>query len=128
MEDDRDRLIVILAGYSDEMQGFINSNPGLQSRFNKYIDFTDYTAGELLDIFKLYANKFEYQITPEALNVLSTLFTKAVDEKKRGFGNGRYVRNIFDKTIELQSTRLSGEGKLSVSTLMEILPEDIPDV
>ena len=82
----------------------------------------------MLDIFKLYANKFEYQITPEALNVLSALFIKAVDEKKRGFGNGRYVRNIFDKTIELQSTRLSGEGKLSVSTLMEILPEDIPNV
>lgn len=126
MEDDRDRLIVILAGYSDEMQGFINSNPGLRSRFNKYIDFPDYNANELLDIFKLYANKFEYQITPEALNILSTLFSKVVSEKKRGFGNGRYVRNIFDKTIELQSTRLSGLSNLSVNTLMEILPEDIP--
>lgn len=126
MEDNRDRLIVILAGYSNEMQDFINSNPGLHSRFNKYIDFPDYSPKELLDIFKLRAKKFEYTVTPEASDVLLLLFSKAVDEKKKGFGNGRYARNIFDKTIEQQSNRLSSLGNLTIDSLMKILPEDIP--
>lgn len=127
MEDNRDRLVVVLAGYSKEMQDFINSNPGLHSRFNRYIDFPDYTVEELLQIFKLRAKKFEYIITPETEETLLLLFKKAIESKADGFGNGRYVRNIFDKTIERQATRLSSQSNLSVDTLSKILPEDIPN-
>ena len=126
MEDNRDRLVVILAGYSKEMQDFINSNPGLRSRFNRYIAFKDYTALELLSIVKLRAEKFEYTLTQEAENTLYKLFERAISQKSYGFGNGRFARNIFDKTIENQSTRLSTQGNLSVNKLATILPEDIP--
>ena len=126
MEDNRGRLVVILAGYSKEMQDFINSNPGLRSRFNRYIDFSDYSAKELVEIFKLRARKFEYVITPEANEALYKLFSNAVAHKRQGFGNGRFARNIFDKTIELQSTRLAQQGMLTVDKLATILPEDIP--
>lgn len=126
MEDEKDRLVVILAGYSKEMQEVINSNPGLRSRFNRYIDFPDYSAQELLDVFKLSAKKFDYMLEPAAEEALLNLFSNAVAHKTQGFGNGRFARNIFDKTIELQSTRLSQQGMLTVSKLAMILPEDIP--
>ena len=128
MEDDKDRLVVILAGYSKEMQDVINSNPGLRSRFNRYIDFPDYNAGELLKIFKLHAKKFDYVLSPEAEKSLMELFVNAVANKAQGFGNGRFARNIFDKTIENQSTRLSQLGMPTVDDLSKILPEDIPSL
>ena len=128
MEDDKDRLVVILAGYSKEMQDVINSNPGLRSRFNRYIDFPDYNAGELLKIFKLHAKKFDYVLSPEAEKSLMELFANAVANKAQGFGNGRFARNIFDKTIENQSTRLSQLGMPTVDDLSKILPEDIPSL
>ena len=126
MEDNKDRLVVILAGYSKEMQDVINSNPGLRSRFNRYIDFPDYNADELLKIFKLHAKKFDYELSPDAEKKLSELFANAVANKAQGFGNGRFARNVFDKTIENQSTRLSQLGMPTVDDLSKILPEDIP--
>ena len=70
MEDDRDRLVVIIAGYQKEMKRFIDSNPGLQSRFNRYIDFPDYSDEELTDIFKMYMKKNQYELTHEAESIL----------------------------------------------------------
>ena len=66
MEDDRDRLIVIVAGYTDEMRDFINANPGLKSRFNRYLDFPDYSGPELAEMFRRRASKNQYSLTPEA--------------------------------------------------------------
>ena len=125
MEDDRDKLVVIIAGYTNEMKRFIDSNPGLQSRFNRYINFPDYTAGELVDIFKMYMKKNQYTISEDAEEMLSEKLTYAVDHKDRNFGNARYVRNIFEKAIQAQANRLSGKTGLSERELTEITREDL---
>ena len=125
MEDDRDRLVVILAGYTADMQRFIDSNPGLQSRFNRYIEFPDYTAEELYQIFCLNAKKYEYTLSEEASFVLQDALRRAVANKDKNFGNGRFVRNIFEKTIETQANRLSAEGHVSAESLSTIEAADI---
>ena len=127
MEDNRDRLVVILAGYPHEMRKFIDSNPGLQSRFNRYIHFADYDADELRQIFMLYAQKNEYALSPEAERKLMQVVTKAVCEKDSQFGNGRYVRNLFEKTIERQATRLAAAGSITDDMLATMEADDIPD-
>ncbi len=125
MEDDRERLIVILAGYGDEMKRFIDSNPGLQSRFNRYIHFPDYNAEELLQIFSRYAQKNDYEVTPEAQEKLKSLLEDTVKNKDKNFGNGRFVRNLFEKTLERQANRLSTIERPSLNQLKEIKPEDL---
>jgi SpoVK/Ycf46/Vps4 family AAA+-type ATPase len=129
MEDDRDRFIVILAGYTTEMQDFINSNPGLKSRFNRYIDFPDYSADELYQIFELNLKKFDYTIAQNAADHLKQYFSKTVEDKDRNcdknFGNARFVRNFFEKTIERQANRLAHETNLTTEKLSEICVEDI---
>ena len=127
MEDDRDRLIVILAGYSNEMQTFIDSNPGLQSRFNRYITFDDYNADELMEIFKRRAEDNEYKLTAEAETALKALLDKAIAEKDNNFGNGRFVRNLFEKAIERQAVRLAAETDLSEEKLCALEPQDLED-
>ena len=125
MEDYRDSLVVIIAGYPDEMKRFIDSNPGLQSRFNRYISFPDYTSGELYDIFCMYMRKNQYTLTDEASDYLKQALSNAVAHKDRNFGNARYVRNIFEKAIQQQANRLSGQTDLSTEQLTELTQEDI---
>ena len=125
MEDNRDRLVVILAGYSDEMKQFIDSNPGLQSRFNRYIHFPDYNADELFQIFEVNCQKHDYVMNDEAKAALKSLLEKAVSQKDQNFGNARFVRNLFEKTIERQANRLSKQGFYSKDTLTEIREEDL---
>ncbi len=125
MEDDRDRLVVILAGYTENMKQFIDSNPGLQSRFNRYIKFPDYTAEELFKIFESNANKFEYCITNEASDAVLTFFTEAIKKKDKNFGNGRVARNLFEKVIEHQANRLSSTPNISEKALATIEFDDI---
>ena len=125
MEDNRDRLVVILAGYSDEMKQFIDSNPGLQSRFNRYIHFPDYNADELFQIFEANCKKNDYVMTDEAKTALKSLLEKAVAEKDKNFGNARFVRNLFEKTLERQANRLSKQENLSKEMLTEITIEDL---
>lgn len=127
MEDNRDRLVVILAGYSNEMKQFIDSNPGLQSRFNRYIHFPDYNADELFQIFEVNCQKHDYVMTDGAKSTLKLLLEKAVAEKDQNFGNARFVRNLFEKTIERQANRLSKQGFYSKDTLTEITAEDLYD-
>lgn len=128
MEDNRDRLVVILAGYSKEMQDFINTNPGLQSRFNRYIDFPDYSAEELLQIFEKNVEKFDYKLEKEALVAMSEYFQHAVENKDANFGNARFVRNIFEKTLEKQANRLSTDPDLDTNELTLITLADLPIV
>lgn len=128
MEDNRDRLVVILAGYSKEMQDFINTNPGLQSRFNRYIDFPDYSATELLQIFEKNVEKFDYKLEKEALVAMSEYFQHAVENKDANFGNARFVRNIFEKTLEKQANRLSTDPELDTEELTLITLADLPIV
>jgi SpoVK/Ycf46/Vps4 family AAA+-type ATPase len=125
MEDDRDRLVVIVAGYTKEMEDFINSNPGLQSRFNRYIHFEDYTAEELLKIFLLNTDKHEYKLADDVKEFLLKKLEEVVANKPKDFGNARYVRNLFEKTVEAQANRLALEPKISKELLVEIKKEDI---
>lgn len=126
MEDDRDRLVVILAGYSKEMQDFINTNPGLQSRFNRYIEFPDYSAEELLQIFEKNVARFDYKLEKDACMAMAKYFQNAVENKDANFGNARFVRNIFEKTLEKQANRLSTDPDLDTEELTLITKEDLP--
>ena len=125
MEDYRDRLVVIIAGYKNEMQRFIDSNPGLQSRFNRYIDFPDYTGKELAEIFKMYMKKNQYTLSPDAQTYLKERFDYAVAHKDRNFGNARFARNVFEKSIQMQANRLEGQRNLSKSQLTELTVDDL---
>lgn len=125
MEDDRDKLVVIVAGYTDEMKQFINTNPGLQSRFNRYINFPDYTPDELYKIFRMYLNKNEYTITKEAASYVQQRLDYVVAHKDRNFGNARYVRNVFEKAIQCQANRISAGRNLSEDQLTEITLADV---
>ena len=125
MEDDRDRLIVILAGYSKEMEDFINSNPGLRSRFNRYILFPDYSPSELFDIFQLNATKNEYAISEEANQYLKKKLDIVVQNKQKDFGNARYIRNYFELAIEHQANRLASELNLTPEKLCELTIDDV---
>lgn len=125
MEDDRERLIVILAGYSKEMEEFINSNSGLQSRFNRYIDFPDYTTKELLQIFDYMSKKNDYHLSPEASSKIVSVISDAVNHKDEKFGNARFVRNLFEKIITQQANRISIESKITNKMLATIEEIDI---
>lgn len=125
MEDDRNRLIVILAGYKDEMNRFLDSNPGLHSRFNRIIEFPDYSADELFQIFEVNCRKFDYTMSDAFSKKLKDVLYKAVLNKEKGFGNARFVRNLFEKTIENQANRLSKVGDLTKETLSRIEAEDL---
>ena len=125
MEDDRERLIVILAGYSEDMEEFINSNPGLRSRFNRYIKFPDYTSAELFDIFQLNASKNEYIINEEANQYLKKRLDIVVQNKQKDFGNARYIRNYFELAIEHQANRLAADLNLTPEKLCELTLEDV---
>ena len=127
MEDYRDSLVVIIAGYKDEMQRFIDSNPGLQSRFNRYIDFPDYTGVELTDIFKMYMKKNQYTLSSDAETYLRERFDYAVAHKDRNFGNARYARNVFEKSIQQQANRLEGKTNLSKEELTELTVADLQE-
>ncbi|MBN1522988.1 MAG: AAA family ATPase [Spirochaetales bacterium] len=127
MEDNRDRLVVIVAGYPDEMKDFIESNPGLKSRFSRYFYFKDYKPEELIKIFEIFCKNAAYKITKTAksklLELLKTLYLK----KDRMFGNGRLVRNIFEKVIENQANRLVKISALTDEVLSTFQTADIPD-
>lgn len=126
MEDERNRLVVILAGYSSEMKGFIDSNPGLQSRFNRYIHFSDYSADELKQIFLLNAKKNQYTLNEDASNVIEEIMISAIEHKDKNFGNARFVRNLFEKTIQNQAMRLSCQPNITTEELSELKAEDLP--
>lgn len=126
MEDHRDELIVIVAGYTELMHEFIDSNPGLQSRFNKYFEFPDYTGEELLAIFRRFCSKNGYKLDASAENQLLGTFDLLYEERDDHFGNARAARNIFEKAIHAQADRLAAlEGELSDSELELINAEDI---
>jgi stage V sporulation protein K len=127
MEDHKDRLVVIVAGYSEEMSRFINANPGLQSRFNRYFNFQDYTPDELLVIFRKICEKSHFNLPDQSRDALLKKLMYLYDDRDDRFGNGRLVRNIFDKTVERQANRLSKLPKVSKEMLTLIAPEDIPE-
>ena len=108
MEDDRDRLVVIIAGYPKEMQRFIDSNPGLKSRFNRYINFPDYTAEELYRIYLMYAKKNEYTLNQEAGVYLRERLEDVVEHKTRNFGISRMKSPKDNDLTEIKKEDLEG--------------------
>lgn len=125
MEDDRDRLVVILAGYTNEIKEFIDSNPGLQSRFNRYIKFEDYTAEELVEIFRCNLKKARYRIKRDAFEWMQQYIKRKVVTKDENFGNARFIRNIFEKVVQNQADRLARQSNISNDELTIITIDDV---
>ena len=125
MEDQRGDLVVIVAGYTNEMDTFLNSNPGLKSRFNKFIHFVDYTPEELLDIFLLMSNKNGYKLSDDANSELKKLITVIYDNKTENFANARIIRNMFESVIQIQANRVIEIKSPSKDELQDITVEDI---
>ncbi len=121
MEDHRDRLVVIVAGYPKLMHQFLDSNPGLRSRFSREIEFPDYSSDELVSITGSMASAAEYRLDDGVVDALLVIYDKA--HRADGFGNGRYARNLFEQAINRQALRLAvgdvgelGEDELSTLT------------
>lgn len=129
MENNREKLVVIAAGYSNEMDSFITSNPGLKSRFKTIIDFPDYNAGELFDIYQSLCKEHDYSLAPPAKVKVQDWLSKTYDARDKNFGNGRTVRNFFESCVELQSMRLSSLAAEDITNedLSRFEVSDIPD-
>ena len=127
MEDHRDDLVVIVAGYTGPMEKFIHSNPGLESRFNRYFFFPDYDGNQLTEIFRIQCKKNSYTLTPEADEAALKMFTRLYEERDENFGNGRDVRNCFEDMVVRQSNRVAALESPSKEDLMTVKPEDLVD-
>ena len=127
MEDHRDDLIVIVAGYTDLMEKFIHANPGLESRFNKYFYFEDYTAPQLLEIFRSMCTRGGYTLSAEGEGAARKLLDQLYEDRDENFGNARDVRNLFEKAVTRQSDRVALLGSPTREQLMELLPQDIDE-
>ena len=125
MEDHRDDLIVIAAGYSGLMEKFIHSNPGLESRFNKYFYFEDYTGPQLMEIFQSMCHKNGYVLSPEAAQWAEQDFLSLYEGRDENFGNARDVRNLFEKAVSRQSDRVAQLESPTREQLMELRVEDL---
>ena len=125
MEDNRDDLIVIVAGYSEPMEKFIASNPGLESRFNRYITFEDYNADELYEIFSSMCKKSEYALTDEAQQFARDHFSFLYDNRDGNFGNARHVRNFFENIVTVHSDRISELNEHTREDLTGVILSDL---
>lgn len=128
MEDHRDDLVVIVAGYPDLMECFVNSNPGLKSRFNKYIYFEDYTPEELLEIFDSMCKKSGLIATENARDLVLKHFEEKYANRNETFANGREVRNFFEKAVVNQANRLEQESYIDDEDVATLIAEDISKV
>lgn len=125
MEEHREDLVVVVAGYKQEISRFIDSNPGLKSRFSRSVHFEDYSPSELVEVFKLMCEQHGYLFsdkTLESVRYLVDQFEHQVGE----LGNGRFVRNIFDRCIAIQCNRLAALAKPTKEDLQTFLPVDVP--
>ena len=128
MEDHRDDLVVIVAGYTEPMKKFINSNPGLKSRFNKYIEFEDYSVDELEQIFYLNCKKYDYKVDEDIKHHIRTMIAARKLLKLENFANAREVRNMFEEIIANQARRVSAIENPSVEDMMRICLDDLSDI
>ena len=127
MEDDRERLVVILAGYGRNMENFLDSNPGLRSRFSRKISFPDYSPAELVEIFHHFCKKNGYFVAPEGEKKLLEVMNRKTISLDVRSGNARFARNLFEICIQNQATRLSQGLNNTVDDLKTILSCDLPD-
>ena len=125
MEDNRDRLIVIVAGYPEKMEDFVNSNPGLHSRFTRFIEFPDYSPQELCRIFSLMCWKNGLALTPDLKEKILHHFTHLHRDRGENFGNARLARNCFESVINSQASRLAATGDFETISLTLLRAEDL---
>jgi len=125
MEDCRDELVVIAAGYGDKMTAFLESNPGLRSRFPRVIWFPDYSAGELVEIFCRIADQNRYVISDNARSILQTEMAHLREKKGPSFANARDVRNLFERVISMQADRVGSLKVVSDAELTTITETDV---
>ena len=124
MEDHRDDLVVIVAGYTKLMDEFVHSNPGLESRFNRFLYFPDYTVEEMMAIFDMRCGQSGYELAEDARGTLKTLLTLySLDIS--GFGNARGVRNLFERAVSAQADRLAQLDHITREQLMQLTAEDL---
>ena len=127
MEDQRDDLAVVVAGYTEPMSEFINSNPGLRSRFNRFFYFDHFKPIELLEIFELFCKKSDFQLSEAAKEKLIETFEMLYEKKDDSFGNARVVRNLFEVCVQNQANRIVVSKKISKKLLKTFEEEDIPE-
>ena len=128
MEDHRDDLVVIVAGYPDLMNKFLDSNPGLRSRFNKFINFEDYRPSELVDIFQNMCKNAGYTTTNECIGYVQKYFEKRYMTRNVNFANGRDVRNFFEMAIVNQANRLTTNMNISNKELETLTVADVENI
>lgn len=128
MEDYSDQLVVIVAGYPNEMRNFLDSNPGLQSRFTNFFMFEDYAPEEMLEITRVLSEKSGYKIDDGALAHLTEVFTNIYENRDQNFGNARTVRNVLYKAIGNQEERILTLSNLSDEDLVKITIEDVQNL
>lgn len=127
MEDLREQLVVIVAGYPEEMNRFITSNPGLQSRFTRYITFDDYHVSDLCQIFDRMCTSHQYKLTQHARANLAIIFNRAYATRDNNFGNARFVRNAYEQVLGNQADRLASyDGEVTKEVLQTIEVDDLP--
>jgi hypothetical protein len=124
MEDDRDELVVIVAGYPEPMAKFVDSNPGFKSRFTKTIDFPDYTDDELMAIFEMIGKESHYTLDASGRSAVKAWF--AAQARGPSFGNGRLARNLFEDCVTRQASRLVQLKNPSDDELVTLVAADVP--
>lgn len=128
LEDYRNDLVVIVAGYTEPMEVFFNSNPGLKSRFNTFISFDDYNEDELLKILVLMCSKSDYILSIDALEEIKKILVNSINNKDMQFANGRFIRNLYDDLIMNHSRRVYKLSHPSIIDLKEIIVEDVKNL
>ena len=125
MEDDRDRLVVIVAGYTEEMKKFIDANSGLASRFTHYVEFPDYSAKELAAMFRMNAKKSQYVLSADVEKYLNAFIGIRTEKRDRKFGNGRWARTLFEEAISRQAMRIAKIENPTPDQLKTITMKDV---
>lgn len=128
MEDNRGDIIVIVAGYTELMEEFVNSNPGLKSRFNKFIHFDDYVPDELIKIFDRFCKSSEFEVEADAREYVIKFFEDRYNNRTENFANARDVRNFFEKMIVNQANRIMSDNKLTRDELQIITIDDVKNI
>ena len=125
MEDERGRMVVIIAGYKDDMKRFMDINPGLESRFSREVFFPDFSAKDLAAIFRQMAKKNKYVLSADVEHWIEPYIGKITKDRGKNFGNGRWARNLFEKTVERQALRVSGMQNPTKEDLTTFTMKDV---
>lgn len=126
MEDHRENLVVIVAGYPEPMDAFLSSNPGLRSRFNKSITFEDYSEDELYAILEVFCRPYWLELDAQAAECMRAYLRWLVNHKPTDFANGRAIRNMFEEALTNQANRLAGKYEVTIEDLSQVLCDDLP--